>query len=319
MTTSLVGVYRALSQCSDDVFSILALDHRANLVAELQKYQTSPVTYDDVVSFKTAVLRNLGEHTTAVLIDPDYGLPGLAQGVIPQHVGMLAPLEVTDYTLDPAKRTFYPISGWDVAKLKQAGFNGAKLLIYFHPDAANVSLQTKIVARTIEACRKQQVPLFLEPINYALDSAQPLTGVERIAVAVETAHHFSEMGVDVLKLEFPTDDPDERTWQPALQALNAACSMPWTLLSAGVSFERFEQQAKAACQAGASGVIAGRAVWSDAIPLQGEERETFLGEVGSERMRRLTTICKEYGHSWTDRHPPLVITEGWYRETVAAS
>jgi tagatose 1,6-diphosphate aldolase len=316
MSTSLVGVFRALSQCSDDVFSILALDHRANLIAELQKYQTSPVTYADVVEFKSAVLRNLSKHTTAVLIDPDYGLPGLAQGVIPQHVGMLAPLEVTDYTLDPAKRAYRPIPDWDVAKLKQAGFNGAKLLLYYHPDASNVSLQTEIVTQAVEACRKQQVPLFLEPINYSLDPTRPLTGAERTAVAVETARHFSQLGVDVLKVEFPTDDPDSSTWASALEALNAVCIVPWTLLSAGVSFERFEQQAEAACRAGASGVIAGRAVWSDAIPLRGAEHETFLQEVGSERMRRLTAICKQYGHAWTDRHPPLVITEGWYRETA---
>lgn len=318
MNTSLIGVFRALGQCSDDVFSILALDHRANLIADLQKHQTTPVTYDEVVAFKTAVLRHLSRHTTAVLIDPDYGLPGLAQGVIPAHIGMLAPLEVTDYTANPAKRAFRPIPGWDVAKLKQAGFNGAKLLLYFHPDAPNAHLQTEIVERTIEACRAQQVPLFLEPIIYPLDPTQLLTGAERTAVMVETARHFSRPGVDVLKLEFPTDSSDETTWQAALHALNAACSVPWTLLSAGVPYEQFERQAQAACKAGASGIIAGRAVWADAIPLKGHERDGFLREVGSERMQRLTAICREHGVSWTHRHPPLVITEGWYRETSSS-
>lgn len=319
MNTSLVGVFRALGQCSNGIFSILALDHRSNLVSELQKYQMMAVTYDDVVAFKMAVLRHLSHDTTAVLIDPDYGLPGLAQGVIPDHIGMLAPLEVTDYTHDPAKRGFRALPGWDVAKLKQAGFNGAKLLLYYHPEAPNARLQTEIVERTVEACRAQQVPLFFEPITYSLDPAQPLVGAERTAIAVETARHFSRLGVDVLKLEFPASDTNEASWRSALQALNAACVVPWTLLSAGVTYDLFERQARAACQAGASGIIAGRAVWADAIPLKGHERDVFLADVASLRMRRLTEICHEHGVSWTHRHPPLVITEGWYRETALSS
>lgn len=318
MTTNaaLVGVYRGLGLCSDEGrFSILALDHRANLVAEMQKYQTTPVTYDQVVAFKLSVLRQLSRETSAILIDPDYGLPGLAQGVIPGQVGMLAPLEVTDYTHDPGQRAFRPIPGWDVATLKRAGFSGAKLLLYYHPEAANRRLQTEIVERAVESCRAQQVPLFFEPITYALDPAQPLMGAERTQVAVETARHFSGLGVDVLKLEFPTDAVDESTWPSALGALNAVCSIPWTLLSAGVPYDRFERQARAACQAGASGIIAGRAVWAEAIPFQGEAREAFLREVAQDRMRRLTAICRDFGASWMERYPPLNIREGWYRET----
>ncbi len=44
---------------------------------------------------------------------------------------------------------------------------------------------------------------------------------------------------------------------------NAASSAPWILLSAGVDFDEFAIQVRIACTAGASGFLAGRAVWQD--------------------------------------------------------
>jgi tagatose-1,6-bisphosphate aldolase len=66
-----LGVYRHLTQCSgaDGTFCVLALYHRDNLIAELQKHRTSPVAYEEVVAFKTSVAR-LSPRATAVLIDP---------------------------------------------------------------------------------------------------------------------------------------------------------------------------------------------------------------------------------------------------------
>src|ERR671937_945075 len=99
-----LGVYRRLTQCSgaDGTFTILALDHRDNLIAELQKHHGA-IDYEHVVDFKTSVAR-LAEGATAVLIDPDYGARALTCGAIPGDVGALAPLEVTDYRPHPSQR-----------------------------------------------------------------------------------------------------------------------------------------------------------------------------------------------------------------------
>ena len=99
-----LGVYRHLTQCSgaDGTFCVLAIDHRDNLIAELQKHRTSQVSYEDVVAFKTSVAR-LSACATAVLIDPDYGARSLICGAIPGAVGALAPLEVTDYRPHPSQ------------------------------------------------------------------------------------------------------------------------------------------------------------------------------------------------------------------------
>src|SRR5436190_18760036 len=103
---SSVGVYRGLTQCSDarGTFNVLAIDHRNNLVAELQKHQPTKVDYQTVVDFKTSVIRHLTLGASAVLTDPDYGFPAMLDGALPGYVGLIAPLEVTDYSPHPSKR-----------------------------------------------------------------------------------------------------------------------------------------------------------------------------------------------------------------------
>jgi tagatose 1,6-diphosphate aldolase len=86
------------------------------------------------------------------------------------------------------------------------------------------------------------------------------------------------------------------------------------LLSAGVTFATYERQAVVACQAGASGVMAGRAIWKEAATLSGQARRTFLQETAAARLRRLTAVCQSHGRPWTAFYPDLAQTaaEGWY-------
>jgi tagatose 1,6-diphosphate aldolase len=310
------GKFRHLQQCStqDDVFVVLAIDHRANLVADMRKHH--PTTDADVKAFKGDVLKHLSGIASAVLTDPDYGLPSVIDGAVPRHVGLLAPLEVTDYTPHPSKRGIHFIPGWDVTALKHAGCSGAKLLIYYHPDALDAADKNAQVDRIIEQCQLLQVPLFLEPILYSLDPSRDLSNRERLDLATAAARHFSRRGVDILKLEFPIniiEVPDESNWANALEALNAACEVPWTLLSAGVSFDSFVRQAELACQAGASGVIAGRAIWMEAVKLTGEDRTRFLQTVGVERMQRLADVCRAQGKSWRQKSILSEFEDGWYQ------
>jgi len=312
-----VGQFRHLTQCSDPrgALVVLAIDHRDNLVAELQKHSPA-VDYQAVVDFKKSVIRHLSASASAVLTDPDYGFPAVLDGALPGSVGLIAPLEVTDYTPHPSHRATNFIPGWDVAKLKAAGCSGAKLLLYFHPGAVNAAAQTALVDSVVEECQRQHMPLFLEPVGYSLDPAQPLSNTERRRVVVESARHFSARGIDILKVEFPLDvarEPDETAWRDALHELDSACVVPWTLLSGGVSFETFLRQTELACEAGASGVMVGRAVWAEAAALHGAARDHFLATTGAQRMARLAAAC-ESGSPWTARHIPPIIGEGWYKE-----
>lgn len=311
------ATYHHLRQCASarGTFTILAVDHRGNLIAEMQRARGRAVRHDEIVAFKRDVIHYLGTESTGLLTDPDYGFLALVEKGVHAGHGVLAPLEVTDYDVHPSQRATNFIENWGVEKIKKAGCSGVKLLLYYHPDAANAPNQTDLVDLIVEQCRAHDIPFYLEPISYSLDPAVSLTSPERRQVVIETAKHFTGRGVDVLKLEFPltASETSDDGWLAALRDLDAVCTVPWTLLSGGVSFEVFLKQATMACIAGASGVMVGRAVWAEAVLLDGEARQHFLQTTGRSRMRALASICDLYGSAWMDRQSPLNLDAGWYQ------
>lgn len=296
------GKYRHLIQCStpNGHFSIVAIDHRANLYAALNKYVAQPTTDEEFKAFKLQVIRALAQGASAILSDPIHGLDGCFE---PPYRGLLVPLELTNYDVHPSRRDTAFIPDWTVAKAKRLGASGIKLLLYFHPDDAKADEKKRVVAEIVDECSRVDMPFFLEPIAYSLDPQRSLTNPELLQVVVESARLFSSMGVDVLKLEFPvnvSEEPDEQVWLAAAQEVNRACGVPWALLSAGVPYEVFCKQAEIACRAGASGIIAGRAVWGEAVELQGADRQQFLDTTARQRVEELGQICAAHAHSWMD-------------------
>lgn len=320
MTT--LGKYRHLAQASTPAghFAILAIDHRLNLWESLQQHTSQPVTDELFTAFKRDVISTLAPHASAVLTDPAYGIgPGVRDGYLGGQVGLLAPLEVTNYTIHPSQRAFRPIIGWSVEKIKTVGASGVKLLLYYHPAAENAADQRAVVARVVEDCARWDIPLYLEPIAFSPDPTAPLNTAELREVVVESARLFCEMGADVLKAQFPVDvaqEQDETVWRAALAELNEACSayhVPWALLSAGVAYDTFKRQTELACEAGASGVIVGRAVWNEAVEGDEAARRTFIHTTAQARIAELAAICAQSARSWRNVvQPPEVEAVNWY-------
>ena len=312
MTT--LGKYRHLMQASTPKghFCILAIDHRGNLRGSLDKYAPAPLSDADFVAFKQQVMTHLLPESSAVLTDPEFGFgPGIAGHVIGGTVGVLSPLEVTNYDVHPSQRRPAFIKGWSITKIKLVGGSGVKLLLYFNPQAADAAEKRELVSRIVSECARLDIPFFLEPIAYSLDPDVPLSGAEFRQIVVENARILSGLGIDVLKTEFPSEGEDVAEWTSALNDLNAACSVPWALLSAGVSYEVFRKQAEFACKAGASGVMVGRAVWAEAVELQGKERDIFLSTTARGRMAELAAICKT-GKDWRKRVQTPRTDGKWY-------
>lgn len=317
--TTTPGKYRHLTRAATvgGHFVMLAIDHRRNLWDALQAHSDTPLTGALFAAFKRHAIAALAGEASALLTDPAYGLPNGGLGV---RGGLLCPLEVTDYTIHPSQRAFRPIPDWGVEQIKRVGADGVKLLLYYHPEAANAADQRAVVEWTVEECRQWDIPLYLEPIAFSPDPGRTLSAIEHQQVVIESARLFSALGIDVLKAEFPVDIrqiPDEGVWLEALQALDAACSVPWALLSAGVSYSVFKRQVELACRAGASGVIVGRAVWNDAVELHGEGRDGFLRVTAVQRLRELSAIVAQYGRPWTARISAPELTAQWFHRAEA--
>ena len=234
---------------------------------------------------------------------------------MPGRTGLIVALD-TGSTGDPLNRSTSLVEGWSVEKTARLGASAVKMLLYYHPEAPEAVERETLVRKVAQDCTRFEIPFFLEPLSCASDGSQgPLPPEQRCEVVVETARRLVPLGVDVLKAEFPVDvniEPDESVWRDACEELTEASEAPWVLLSAGVSYEVFLKQVRVACEAGASGVMAGRAVWKEAVTLDNLARNTFLQNVGYERMQRLKSLCEALGRPLTDVYDAPDLTYDWY-------
>ncbi len=314
-----IGKYRGLQQCSTQggTISVMALDHRNNLRAALRPAAPDSVTGAELTDFKRKLVRALAPHASAVLLDPQFGAAqSIAAGALPGDKGLLVAVEASGYTGDPIKRQSRVLPGWSVAKTKRMGASAVKLLVYYHPDGPTAGEIEGLVREVAQACQEADLPVFLESLSYSPDPARKkLSPEERRAVVIETARRLTPLGPEVLKAEFPVDiqsQPDEREWRQACEALSAASQVPWVLLSASVAYDIFLRQVSVACQAGASGVAVGRAVWQEAPSLKDEALAVFLHDVAAQRMRRITALCDALARPWTDFYAAPEVNEKWY-------
>jgi tagatose 1,6-diphosphate aldolase len=318
-----LGARRGIAACASarGTFAVLALDHRQNLRKELRPADPDAVTYDEMVEFKQAVVRALAPVATGTLLDPEIGAAqSIADGSLPASAGLLVAIEATGYEGPPTARVSRVLDGWSVAKAKRMGASAAKLLVYYHPEAANAADQERLVADVAAECRAADLALFVEPLSFSLVLGEKLAGEARREVVVETARRLTAIGGDILKAEFPYDPSvtDRSRWRDACVELDAASLVPWVLLSGGVDGATFEAQVSTACDAGASGILVGRSVWAEAATMAPVERDAFLTTIGRERLGRLADLVDTVGRPWHSRPSRLTTSplpgDGWYRD-----
>jgi tagatose-1,6-bisphosphate aldolase len=321
-----IGTLRGLDACASPsgTFSVLALDHRSNLRRILSPEAPQTVTHEEMVAFKRTVVRALGETASGVLLDAEVGAAqSIADGSLPARTGLIVALEQSGFSGPSTARVSEVLPGWSVAQARRLGADAAKLLLYYHPDAPNAADQERLLMEVAEECVDADMPLFLEPLSFSIDESVPrLTGEARRDVVVRTAHRLTALGGDVLKAEFPYDTSvtDPGRWAEACAELEAASSVPWVLLSAGVDDATFEAQTEVACRAGASGVLVGRSVWGPSATRPAGEREDWLVGEGRARLTRLSAIVERLGKPWRERSPlghPAEPGPGWYTDYPA--
>lgn len=316
-----IGKYRSLQQCStrQNTFSILALDHRNNLRAALHPEEPSKTTNEEIVHFKLDVVTTLAGAGSAVLLDPEFGAAqSIAAGVLPGNAGLVVACEETGYGGDPTSRESIILPGWNAAKTRKMGASAVKLLVYYHPQSSTAAAIEQLVIQVAQACQEEDIAFFLEPLSYSLDPAKKkLSNDEHRSVVIETARRLSPLGADILKAEFPVvigQEPDPLVWARACEELSQASMIPWILLSASVSFEDYVRMVTTACQAGASGVAVGRAVWKEAAECSGMSRSAFLNDIALRRMERMTGLCEALARPWTTFYSSEPVTLEWFKK-----
>jgi tagatose-1,6-bisphosphate aldolase len=313
-----IGKWRRLQQTagSKGTFYIAAVDHRGPLRRSLETESPQGKTNEALTALKRDIVRHLAPATSAVLLDPETAAGQcVADGSLPGGTGLIVALDAGS-TGDPLNRTTGLVENWSVEKTVRMGASGVKMLLYYHPQAPQAGERESLVRKVALDCAQYDIPFFLEPLSYASDDQnKSLPPEERRQVVIETARRLVPLGVDILKAEFPVDvgaEPDENIWRDACKELTNASGVPWVLLSGGVSYDTFLKQVGIACEAGASGVMAGRAVWKEAVTLDVAARIHFLKSTGFERMKGLQSLCEQLGRPFTEVYDSPELSYDWY-------
>lgn len=312
----------AATSTADGIFKVLAVDHRDSLrlVIDADDPQGLPAAH--ITRVKLGLIEQIGVAASAVMLDPEYSVAqAILSRSLPGSVGFLAAVEAQGYLGDPAARTTSLLPGWSVEKAKRVGANAIKLLVLYRPDAGAVTdAQDELVAAVIADCAAHDIPLFLEPLAYAIepgvttDSAK--FAAQRRRLVIETVRRLGALGPDILKVQFPVDtlhQSDRAVWADACSELDEMSPVPWALLSGGDPYELFRDQVRVACAAGASGFLVGRALWGEYVQASIDEQPGIMETIVRPRFAELSAVASQYGRDWAQRYDLGDADEHWYR------
>jgi tagatose 1,6-diphosphate aldolase len=290
------GKQKGLAAVADarGVIAAAAMDQRGSLktaIAKEKGIDKKDVTATMLEEFKTAVARVLTPHASAILLDPEYGLPAaLARA---KNAGLLLAYEDSGYDNTRPGRLPDLLSIWSVRRLAAAGADCIKILLYYTPfDTPEINeIKHAWVERIGGECTASDIPFFLELVGYEEGGDEKGIGFARKKpeVVARGMAEFSkpQYAVDVLKVEVPvnmafvagskackgdaayTRDQAKEHFRHSA----AAAKKPFIYLSAGVSNEVFIETLDLAAESGTpfSGVLCGRATWKDAIPVYAKQ------------------------------------------------
>jgi tagatose 1,6-diphosphate aldolase len=303
------------------VIAAAAMDQRGSLKKALAKEKGADVGDKDMEEFKIHVTEVLTRHASAILLDPEWGLPASKRRA--KGAGLLLAYEKTGYDAATPGRLPDLLDVWSVRRLKEAGADCIKILLYYTPfDPKHINDHKQAwVERIGDECRANDIPFFLEFVGYeegadekGLDYAK-----RKPEIVTQTMAEFTKdrYGVDVMKVEVPVNmkfvegaktSGGQKAYskQEAMDHFRRAADVatrPFIYLSAGVSNAEFTEALELAGESGTrfSGVLCGRATWKEGIPVFGKQGgqafRAWLEDEGVKNINNVNARLKA-AHPW---------------------
>ncbi len=279
-------------------FAMVAMDQRESLRTMFDDAGAGRPGDEVLTRFKLDVGATLGPFASGFLIDREFGFEAVrADGFLPPGCGLiLAADSLQQEAGGPVQETEVD-EAVVAADADLAGVAAIKLLVIWRRDDRRAH-RVEMARRFIAAARQRGVLSVLEPVVRAT-SAELAEGSWDTDEAIrEAARELSALGSSLYKVQVPRSGrgtPEEL--RSACEQLGEAITGPWVVLSQGVDLQDFAKAVTAACQAGASGFLAGRALWSDAVG-QGDVA-TRLRELSVPRLQRLVEIVDQHARPWS--------------------
>jgi tagatose 1,6-diphosphate aldolase len=276
----------------DGIIAAAAMDQRGSLAKSLASAKgvaQKDITDEMMQEFKTAVTRILTPHASAILLDPEWGLP--ASKARSKNAGLLLAYENSGYDNTQPGRLPDLLPHVSVKRLKEdMGADAVKILIYYTPfdDPKVNDIKHAFVERIGAECETYEIPFFLEFVGYdpkGGDEKGLAFARQKPEIVTKSMAEFSkpQYKVDILKVEVPVNSnfvegssafkgQAAYSRAEALDHFRHAASVakkPFIYLSAGVSNPQFIESLAMAAESGTdySGVLCGRATWKDGMPI----------------------------------------------------
>jgi tagatose 1,6-diphosphate aldolase len=300
---------------SQGVIAAAAMDQRGSLAKSLaaaKGVSAKEITDQQMEEFKTAVTRVLTPYASAILLDPEWGLP--AAKARAKTAGLLLAYENSGYDNTQPGRLPDLLPHVSVKRIKDWGADAVKILIYYHPgdDPKVNDVKHAFIERIGAECETWDIPFFLEFVGYdpaggdekGLEFAKAKPAIVTGAMAEFSKAHYK---VDVLKVEVPVNanfvegssvfkGQAAYSRQEALDHFRKAASVaakPFIYLSAGVANAQFIESLHMAAESGTdySGVLCGRATWKDGMPIYAQKGLAALEDfLATEGVKNIQTV-----------------------------
>lgn len=277
--------------------AMVAVDQREALRGMFAAHQETPVPDSQLTQFKVDVARELSPFASALLVDQEFGIDAIInQKVLAPSCGLIAAADLlvgpaggaaTDTAVDPDV---------DPIRMRDIGSVGLKFLVLWRNDESPES-RMKLVNEFNQLCEKSGLPSIIEVIvKPPTDSSRSFDREEELVIAAKEA---STWNADLYKAEVPFHGEGDLTAITRnAQRITEAVGTPWVVLSNGVKAPFFADAVKACAQGGASGFLAGRAVWADIVGAK--DIPAALREVSIPRLEKLAEVVDQYARPWTD-------------------
>jgi tagatose 1,6-diphosphate aldolase len=299
---------------SRGVIAAAAMDQRGSLQKSLAKEKGVPNVPESMLEdFKSIVSEVLTQYASAILLDPEYGLPAAKRRN--KKAGLLLAYEQTGYDNNRPGRIPDLLNHWSVRRLKEAGADCIKVLIYYSPfDSKEINDEKHaFVERIGDECRGQDIPYFLEFVGYDPQGGDE-KGLEyakrKPESVIRSMEEFTKenYGIDVMKAEVPINmkfvegtksyagKGAAYSRKEALELFRKSAAVarkPFIYLSAGVSNEEFSETLELAAESGVkfNGVLCGRATWAAGVPVFAKQGEkAFVEWMKTEGVKNIQNV-----------------------------
>lgn len=277
--------------------AMVAMDQRESLRAMFDLAGRGRPDDAVLIDFKLAVAETLGPLASGFLIDRHFGYREAAALLPPQTGLILAADALTQADGGPVEET-----DLDEVVLAPdfdlAGAIAIKLLIIWRRDEKREQ-RVELARRFIAAAADRGILSVLEPVVRATPAETASGSWDTDAAIREAAEELSPLRPSLYKVQVPmggTGDVAEQ--RAASERLAGSITGPWVVLSQGVDQAHFLGAVEAACRAGASGFLAGRALWSDVVGA--EDVRATLVQRAVPRLERLGEVVDRHARPWGD-------------------